>query len=110
MLSGHMPRFVNHASCSDHDPQLWFPEEQAGRHRTWTKTPEVMKAREICSTCPAIQECLEYSLKYSQLYGIWAGLDWYERDELQKSLNLTPVNMTTTIPHYYKEGIPTDVE
>lgn len=90
-----MPRFVNKASCEDHDPELWFPQEQGG-HRAWTRTPDAMKARSICKECPALIECRMYSLQYSGLYGIWAGLDWYERDTIQKKLNIVPVAMTDT--------------
>ena len=102
-----MPRFENHASCSDHDPDLWFPQEKAGT-KSWSRTPEAMRAREICSTCPALQECLDYSLQYSGLYGIWAGLDWYERADIQKWSESIPVLMTSTIPHYFREGVARD--
>lgn len=107
MYNDHMPRFDNHASCSDHDPDLWFPQEKPG-NRSWSRTPEAMKAREICSNCPALQECLDYSLKYTGLYGIWAGLDWYERADIQKWAESIPVLMTNTIPHYFREGVTRD--
>ena len=108
-MANHMPRFVNHASCSDHDSELWFPEEKnTGSHRLWTKTPEVMKAREICSTCPALQECFDYSIQYDGLYGIWAGMDWFQRREIQDKAGIMPISMMTTVPHYYREGVIVD--
>lgn len=108
MIDNHMPRFVNHASCSDYDPDLWFPTERAGKQRSWLRTPQVALAREICSTCPAFQECFDYSLKYSGLYGIWAGLDWYQRQDIQDQAGIKPIEMLSTIPHYSKEGVATD--
>jgi WhiB family redox-sensing transcriptional regulator len=110
-MSNHMPNFVNHASCTDYDPELWFPvEKNTGRHRLWTKTPEVMKARSICSKCPALSECFNYSIQYEGLYGIWAGLDWFQRRDIQRSAKLKPIDMLSTVPHYVTEGLSVDEE
>jgi hypothetical protein len=88
----HMPHFANQANCanSEYDTNWWFPQEAHGTRR-WTRTVEANKARAICSTCPARNECFEYSIKYSRLYGIWAGLDWYERDDIQKREGVIPM-------------------
>lgn len=94
-VSDHYPRFENHASCSDHNPDLWFPQEKSGS-RNWTRTPDAIRARTICASCPARQECLDYSLNYSGLYGIWAGLDWYERREIQDERGIQPIQMLDT--------------
>ena len=94
-MNNHYPIFVNDASCADHDPDLWFPQEKSGT-RNWTRTPAAIKARTICASCPARQECMDYSLKYTGLYGIWAGLDWYERAELQDEMNMPTTPMLDT--------------
>jgi len=94
-MSDHYPKFDNHASCSDHNPDLWFPQEKAG-NRSWTRTPDAIRARTICASCPARQECFEYSIKYANLYGIWAGLDWYERREIQAEEGIQPIEMLDT--------------
>lgn len=104
-MDNHYPVFVNEPECANYDPDLWFPQEQAGKWHNWSHTPDAMKARAICASCPALKECFDYSIQYSGLYGIWAGLDWYERDALQKKDNLKPFSMLSTIPHYYMEGI-----
>jgi WhiB family redox-sensing transcriptional regulator len=85
------PMLNNRASCQDYDPELWFPQETSGT-RAWTRTPATQMARSICSTCPAKQECHDYAIQYSGLFGIWAGQDWYERDAEQKQLNLLPIS------------------
>ena len=41
------------ASCVQYDPEWWFPIEIGGS-TTWSRTPEAMKAREICASCPAL--------------------------------------------------------
>lgn len=90
-MSNHMPHFVNEAACAnkEYDSEMWFPLEKHGT-RSWTRTKSANAARQICLGCPARQECFEYSIKYSRLYGIWAGLDWYERDDIQKENNIIP--------------------
>jgi WhiB family transcriptional regulator, redox-sensing transcriptional regulator len=95
MTNHYLPVFENKASCADHDPELWFPQEVRGS-RVWTRTPDAMKAREICSECPALMECRNYSLQFSGLYGIWAGKDWYERNDIQKKLGIVPTPMMDT--------------
>jgi len=77
------------ASCVQYDPEWWFPIEIGGSS-TWSRTPEAMKAREICATCPAFDECRDYSLRFDSIHGIWAGLDRHERHALQKKLGITP--------------------
>jgi hypothetical protein len=49
-----------------------------------------MKAREICASCPVLQACRDYSLRFDMIHGIWAGLDRHERYDLQKKLGIKP--------------------
>jgi len=90
-MYGSGPSLTKRAACQDYDSELWFPLETSGS-RNWTRTSETKMARDICSTCPAKQECHDYAIQYSGLYGIWAGQDWYERDAEQKQLHLPTVS------------------
>jgi WhiB family redox-sensing transcriptional regulator len=94
-MSNYYPSFTNPASCSDHDPDLWFPQEKSGT-RNWTRTPDAIRARTICASCPARQECYDYAIKFRNLYGIWAGLDWYERHEIQDKEKIETIDMLDT--------------
>lgn len=93
-----MPKFVNEASCAgDLRPDDWFPEMDSVSHLPqWDKrnafshTPSAMRARNVCLSCPAFNECEEYSLQYRELYGIWANKDIYERATLQRSRGIDP--------------------
>lgn len=80
---------IDDASCANYDAEMWFPLEIGGS-RTWSRTPEAMMARKICASCPAIDACRDYSLRFDTIHGIWAGLDRHERYELQKKLRITP--------------------
>jgi hypothetical protein len=103
MIDNHLPMFVEQALCADkvYDPDLWHPQELAGINRNWSHTPDAELARSICSVCPAKQECKEYSLKYSGLSGIWAGMDRIERHAMQTALNMEPIDWIST----YKSSV-----
>ena len=90
-MSEFLPNKATNASCYDweYDPDWWFPLETS-RNRRWSRTPDAMKARAICASCPIIKSCRDYSLRYDVIYGIWAGLDRHERYDLQKKLGIKP--------------------
>jgi hypothetical protein len=98
MFDNYIPMFVGKALCADkaYDPDLWHPQELAGRHRKWSYTPDATLARSICSVCPAKIECRSYALQYFNLSGIWGGMDRLERHAMQEALGMTPLNWTDT--------------
>ena len=96
------PAFKNEALCAgDSRPNDWFPEFTKDimamrpyiRSR-YSYTPEAMRARSVCLNCPAYDECLEYSLQWTDLEGIWANLDTYERREYQREKGLKTTSLT----------------
>ena len=93
------PHFKAEASCASAlNPDLWFPEEVAGKEgRGWSRVPSAMMARAICKGCDALAECKEYSMQYSDLAGIWAGLDRLEREEIQTKQNLHTITVRGTL-------------
>lgn len=95
-MTSHFPILTERAACMDYPAEWWFPEEVSGRSRAWSHTPDATNARTICANCPAQQECRNYALAYSGLAGIWGGLDYQERRELQDRLGITPIFMTDT--------------
>jgi WhiB family transcriptional regulator, redox-sensing transcriptional regulator len=40
--------------------------------------------RELCATCPVINECYEYAL-YNELYGFWGGESEWGRQQIRKA-------------------------
>lgn len=96
MIDNHMPVFKEYAACADYPADLWFPQEVAGGSKKWSRTPDAMNARSICKTCPARDECLNYALAYDGLAGIWGGMDYQERRDVQKKLGITPIFMMDT--------------
>jgi hypothetical protein len=97
------PKFKNEPLCTNSDtPDDWFPEfdlvrgDRKGIRHRYSYTPSAMRARSTCLNCPAYEECLEYSLQWTDLVGIWANLDTYERREEQRARNIQTTSLTFT--------------
>ena len=67
------------ASCKDEDPDLFFPNRGASTR----------KAKQISSSCPVQEYCLEYAIVNAEKFGIWGGLSERERRKLRKERGLT---------------------
>jgi WhiB family transcriptional regulator, redox-sensing transcriptional regulator len=62
------------AACASADPDLFFPREQ--------RDPRNSEAKRVCARCPVKSECLDYSFATREEFGIWGGLDEWERRAL----------------------------
>ena len=77
-----LTRWWDHAACKGMDLNLFIiePGERFSKAR-------IAEAKAVCATCLVRPECLAESLKYStthlECYGIWGGLTWKERRQLQ---------------------------
>ncbi len=65
------------AACADYPHALFFPAPD-------TSAGEIEHAKAICSVCPVIDLCLEYSLETNQRSGIWGGTTEAERRSLRR--------------------------
>lgn len=61
----------NKAACRQHPLDWWFGDSNE------------TVAIQICRRCPVRTDCLRYSLEFSDLHGIWAGLTQRQRRTLQ---------------------------
>lgn len=60
--------------CQVTDPEMWFgTEDESIRFKA---------AKQLCTTCPAIQACANYALAANEQFGVWGGLSPMERDKL----------------------------
>lgn len=81
------PQFTKEPACaSAPEPDMWFPERDGDAR--WSYTPSAILARDICDSCPARLECLEYALQFDNLDGIWGGLDPDERKRIQEARDM----------------------
>ena len=71
------------AKCAAVDPDLFFPHA--------TETYIARRAKQVCCTCPHMNECLQHALDNDERHGIWGGLDESERAKLQRNIS-SPTN------------------
>jgi hypothetical protein len=100
------PNFTEASACAgDSNPDAWFPEEvpdpsHEDRLIELSDTPEALRAKGLCMTCPAYDECMNYSMQFKDLTGIWAGLDVQERRELQEYKRVPRKTLKNSYVHY----------
>jgi WhiB family redox-sensing transcriptional regulator len=67
-------KWMESAVCASSDPEEWFPEKGVSARR----------AKNICATCPVIDDCLQFALKNGET-GIWGGTSSRERRRLMRA-------------------------
>ena len=78
-----------HAACAGHPTSWWFPAARLdSRGRVIAGAADgnsrnTTRAKQICMTCPVAAECLEHSLVWPELGGIWGGIDQHRRRRLR---------------------------
>jgi WhiB family redox-sensing transcriptional regulator len=63
------------AACATADPELFFPDNAAGR------SEKIAEAKKICATCPIAVQCLQHAI-LNQEDGIWGGTTPSERTRM----------------------------
>ena len=67
------PKWQTLAACIG-KPEFFFDD---------MKRTQVSKAKKICSTCPVIDECLEYAISADE-FGVWGGKTMNERRQMRR--------------------------
>ena len=62
------------AACLEIDPDLFFSEN-------WH---DVEKAKEFCTTCPVMAQCLQRAMEDDEQHGVWGGTSRPDRIRLRK--------------------------
>lgn len=81
MLDVNRPDWMTKAACIGEPRELFFPGPgQDGIRKT-------KKAKQICRTCPVVNDCIVYAMSFSprSLIGIWGGTTERERTRIHKS-------------------------
>ncbi len=71
-------------NCNNHPPEVFFPSDGVG----------VEVAKEICSTCPVIEPCLEYALENRVDHGVWGATSERQRRRILKARRAQRVTLT----------------
>jgi WhiB family redox-sensing transcriptional regulator len=67
-------RWMGQGNCRNFPPAVFFPVDGAG----------VDRARAICTSCPVVNDCLEYALSEHIDHGVWGGCSERERRRIAK--------------------------
>lgn len=68
-------RWMPYAACLDEDPDLFFPLG----NKSNSDRAQILKAKNVCAGCPVINQCTERMGRIRADYGVFAGLDEWER-------------------------------
>lgn len=61
-------------SCRKLDTNMFFPIGQTGEAEI-----KIARAKNVCGSCPVVQQCLEFAITTNQEYGVWGGHSEEER-------------------------------
>ena len=76
-----------HGACRGMDSGFFFhPENERGPARANREA----RAKQVCRTCPVIEQCRRHALAAHEPYGVWGGLSEAERDEIIRGRTRTP--------------------
>lgn len=66
-------------ACRGMDSTVFFhPEGERGPARASREA----EAKQVCRTCPVLDECRAHALAVHEPYGVWGGLSESEREEI----------------------------
>lgn len=73
-------RFREQAACRDYPTSLFFLEQYENQYHG-----KLAAAREICATCPVVDDCLRFALNNHIQFGIWAGTTPLQRKHMRRN-------------------------
>lgn len=66
--------------CRGMDSEKFFTDDRDQTQKR--RVSRTRDAKELCSGCPVIRECLEHALAVPENYGIWGGTTAAERQRM----------------------------
>jgi len=70
-------------ACRGPHSTVFFPPPQFERKQE--RAAREARAKEICSDCPVVRDCLDYALSIREPHGVWGGLTEAERRQLAEA-------------------------
>jgi WhiB family redox-sensing transcriptional regulator len=71
------------AACRGSEAALFYPTDSSERKEDRAEREQM--AKRICSGCEVRDECLHAAIARHETYGIWGGLNEFERRSLLRS-------------------------
>jgi hypothetical protein len=70
---------IDHIPCAQ-APDLYYPDSEHG-----LAAHHVQLAKRACKTCPLLNMCATYAIKYKEEYGVWGGMSPGERKQIRRN-------------------------
>lgn len=70
-----IPEWMYQAACAEVGGDLWYPEKGSNG-------VVIDRVRAICAACPVKSQCLDYAMSNVEIWGIFGGLTYKERQKL----------------------------
>ena len=77
-------------ACRDHNPDLFFPSEDAEDAQAELARVQEATAKAVCRSCPVAGVCLSTALTRRWPFGVWGGLSAEDRKAVIASRSTTP--------------------
>ena len=74
--------WTEQAACKNADPALFY----ANSDSTDNVAADRAKAKQICQSCPSIDQCLQHAIDTDERWGIWGGMEPLERERWNAGL------------------------
>ena len=87
MLGSDYPVWTDTPACTGIDVEMFFTDDNL-------RYSDLQGVIKICNTCPVIQQCFDYAIKYN-VNGVWGGTSEAQRRAYRKLYN---VNVLPVIP------------
>ena len=71
------------AACRESEGALFFSSDSSERKEDRLEREKI--AKRICASCAVCHDCLEAALTRHESYGIWGGLNEFERRALPRT-------------------------
>lgn len=68
------------AGCKNLPSSTFFPETRKNANQ-W-RSPNIDKAKKVCSTCPVIKDCFKFALDNGETFGVWAGVNFIHTERM----------------------------
>lgn len=65
-------------ACRGLDAEVFFPPD---RERGPARAGRVARAKQVCQSCPVLDECRRHALTVREPYGVWGGMTAAERED-----------------------------
>jgi WhiB family redox-sensing transcriptional regulator len=102
------PHWRDFAACVEQDLNLFFPMSTTGP----AAARQAEAAKQVCHTCPVMQNCLEWALDVGPEFGIFGGTTEAERRVLRSRRNPAQRwrNAPAPFPHRSEEAVAQALE